>query len=745
MAEDHSALTDVSHRLWERVYYTGFTSFPMVLYFGDWTTVPPSTADAGGSRSNTQYNAFEFTFRGSVVRWIGQKAPNHGQADVYLDGEFQELVDTYAAAREENAVLYQKDALDSDVLHTLRVVVRKERNPNSTDCFQEVSLLQAENPVIYPLAISNEMAGEYAEIQSGTKEYLSPESWRPVDLQAVAPNSGVKLLSGPLGEAFSRNIRYLNHSFASPTFCDGKGWSEWLPASNEGRLLQGAGSALRWDEREDMRTIVNTLVDRIEARMRDDGYYNYYEEADSYALDTGINSERKNYDRVFWTRGLLTAGMAGNEKAYGLLRRMYDWFNASPYLPRMLLGGNATNGLPGGPLVYHSPVGKDDDLVTTLRFYDQDYWMRELASGQPLSLTYYPGERPHCYDLLGIEAFVDEYRATGAQKYLDAVRGAWEIYRENFKHIGGATAIMESQKVFPPKSYYFANRKVGETCGSVFWININSKLLHLYPEEEKYAAEIEEALFNVNLANQDDRGYIRYHTHLEGAKSNAGCQNTCCEVSSAGLLSRLPEFVYSIAPDGLYVNLFAASEISWTHDGKDIALTSVTDFPHGTSVRLTVSNPDAAAPDLTVAMKLHIRVPGWATSDIKISVNGYESAAGTRGSYVAISREWRDGDRVEFDLPTGFSVRKYTGFDQIEGNLDRYALLYGPVLMALAGDLEGPGGVPRLIVLPEKLPGLLRPVPGSMDQTVEGQPGYVFKPYWELTDETFTCFPIIEA
>ena len=176
--------------------------------------------------------------------------------------------------------------------------------------------------------------------------------------------------------------------------------------------------------------------------MRDDGYYNYYDERDSYAQLEGLHSERKNYDRVFWTRGLLAAGMIGDARAYTLLRRMYDWFNASPYLPDMLEGSNATNGLPGGPMMYLSPVGVANDLIVTERYYDQDYWIEALRHRETLCISHYPGERPHCYDLLGLEAFVDQYRATGASKYIDAAIGGWEIlqkqlqaYRRRDRHL----------------------------------------------------------------------------------------------------------------------------------------------------------------------------------------------------------------------------------------------------------------------------------------------------------------------
>lgn len=737
VSERSEKLVSVGHRHWERTWQTGYQVHQSILYLGEWNTV--ADGDAKVTRSHTQHNAFMFCFRGPAVRWRGSMAPDHGIADIYLDGEFCQSVDAYAPTARRDVVLFEKRGLDNDRIHTLRVVVRKQRNSQASDCYQDVAALEAVEPVIYPVEIGRAMSAEYEKIQAGTKEYPVPAEWKPVANRADPPMAGVILQSGPLREALARNVDYLNRSFASPTYCDGKGWSEWLPASNDGRLLAGAANALRWQERPDMRAIVDTIIDRIESRMRRDGYFDYYPESDSYALDEGLNSERKNYDRVFWTRGLLAAGMAGNPKAYGLVRRMYDWFNSSPYLPRMLMGGNATNGLPGGPLVYLSPVGRREDLVVAMRYYDQDYWMRALARKEPFSLSHYPGERPHCYDLLGIEAFLDEYRATGARKYLDAVRGAWDLYRENHKHVGGATAIMESDLLFAPQTYHFAQRPVGETCGSVFWITINSKLLGLYPDQEKYAAEIEEALYNVILANQDGRGSIRYHTNLEGTKAAAQCQNTCCEVSAAGLISRLPELVFSIASDGLFVHLYTPSAITWRHGGDEVTLSMETRFPVGSEVSMKLAMPRARE------MTIRLRVPSWATGAVAIGVNGNLVATGTPGTYETLTRCWANDDRIELSLPAGFRSFRYTGLDQLEGNPDRVALLFGPLLMALVGAPQGEGRVPRVAASAEELPALLRrTAAGSLEFRVEGHQGYVYRPYVELQNENFTCFPVVE-
>jgi DUF1680 family protein len=488
-----------------------------------------------------------------------------------------------------------------------------------------------------------------------------------------------------------------------------------------------------------MRKLVATILDRIATRQRADGYSNYYPENDSYLLNGGGNAERKNYDRVFWTRGLIDAGAYCDPSAFRTLRRFYDWFNSSPYLGTMLLGPNATNGHPGGGLVYFTPVGKSDDIAVTQRFFDEDYWIDSLRNGDPLSISYYPGQHPHTYELLNIEAFVDEYRATGDKKYLAAVLGAWKLYRENFEHVGGAAAICEGS-TYPPRSYYLTRHCTGETCGNVFWVNINSRLLQLYPDKEVYAAEIEKSIYNVLLACQDARGYIRYHNYLHRKKDGAGCSNTCCEVSSTAVFAKLPEYIYSISADGIYVNLFAASSIAWKSGGGRAALTQQADFPFDSNVRLVVDT--APGSDFSI----HIRVPSWATGNMAVLVNSQPAATGAPGSYLTLRRVWKKGDEICFALPLGFSCEKYTGLEQSPDHRDRYALLYGPILMALViPAAEGEGSLPRIAVDHTRLSGLLKPKAGSpLHFEVAKYPQYTYMPYWQVQNETFSCFPVVE-
>jgi DUF1680 family protein len=120
-----------------------------------------------------------------------------------------------------------------------------------------------------------------------------------------------------------------------------------------------------------------------------------------------------------------------------------------------------------------------------------------------------------------------------------------------------------------------------------------------------------------------------------------------------------------------------------------------------------------------------------------IMVNGQRAVTGTPGSYASIRRTWADKDVISFTLPVGFTMVKYTGLDQALGNVDRYALLQGPILLAL-NDAQG-----RIRTDAATLPSLLTAVDGSpLQHDVQGTT-YRFVPYWQV-DGSFTCFPMVQ-
>ncbi|MDR3174752.1 MAG: glycoside hydrolase family 127 protein [Treponema sp.] len=739
-----------------------FPSDGSIHYIGFWEK------DGGRRFAGRIYQKCCFTFSGAGVELWVISGPDRGTCEVWLDGEPELISDCYNP-QEERACIFKKNDLGTEGLHSLIVVNGYEKNPKSSGFVLEIAGFKAVAPVDYKAELKRQCNTEYAIIQSGEKTWKSCGTWKPVPFAALMPEKGVALTGGLIRRLFDLNIKEIKYDFSIPYYCEGDpkddlpeedlrklpGWSGWLSGSNEGRMLGGAAGVLRWEEDPELRNIVVKIVAGIKARMRDDGYYNYYPEENSYAMVHSIDewidrttwctgkaeySERKNYDRVFWTRGLLAAGMAGNKDALELLRRFYDWFNKQEkYLVNMLLGANSTNGLPGGPLVYLSPVGKADDLITSMRYLDQDYWTKALAEGIPLCFVDYPGERPHCYDLLSIETIADEYLATGDEKYLKALIGAWEVFNRYYKHVGGYVAICEIPvPPYSPLSYYVSSHGTGETCGQIFWAWINQRLMQLYPKEEKYVAQIEEMIYNTLVCGRKE-GYIGSvgYISLHGKKGGHfhGNSNSCCQVSSSMAVSALPQYIYMTNESTVFVNLFIASRF----DSSFGKITMETDFPYSGKVGITVEPLQKAA-----RFDISLRIPYWAEGDTAVMVNGSSAGVGKAGERFTLNRPWEKGDRISFTLVFGPRLYKYTGVDQSPDNKPRYTMLCGPILMAVKDPLCIDGSVITHIDMDaDTLMKALKPdrplhfpVPGT---------DYLFVPYWELGDEGFTCLPVIKA
>jgi len=592
-------------------------------------------------------------------------------------------------------------------------------------------------------------------VTDNPENVIPANQWKAVPYQVAVPLTGVSVQGSVFQRAMENNIGYLLRSFSVEEMLRpfreraGKAvraglrlpvafWDTELPGSSAGRFLMGAGNTLRWMNHPELRSWMNELIDGIEECRQSNGYIMAYPE------DTIFESERAAYTRAWLTHGLIEAGYAGNPKAFNLLRGYYDWYDRCPYLPRLLRGAaQGVQGMVANTRMYFAPVGKPEDLQVVQRYFQENYWLSGLARRDTWVVWQYPYDRPHNYLITDFEAYLDLYRATGAQRYLDAMLGAWDLYHESWEHVGGSIAITEFGE-FPPKSYRLIAQQpfceTGETCGSVFWTRFNQRFHLLYPEQEKYVNEIEKSIYNVGLANQVESRGIIYHARLVGQKGDLFvplCTNSCCEGQGTRLLGSLPEYIYSLAPDGIYVNLFEPSTIHWVQSGNGVALTMSGNFPFTPDVKLQMITAKPAR------AKIRVRVPAWAPRPMPVQVNGEVFATGQPGSYVTLDRAWSDGDTVAFTLPMEFRLTRYVGLDKIEGH-ERFALEYGPVLLALTGSdsavLKVRGGTQHEDILKQLKADPDRPLHFHIDS----HPEYTYIPYWKVVNEPFTCYPVID-
>jgi len=573
--------------------------------------------------------------------------------------------------------------------------------------------------------------------------------WRPPKQLAFKPYSGVQLEGGLFGRAFQNNIEYLLETGSVDVLLtqfrrraglperplDRKPdafWEDDLAGSSAGRFLMGAANTLNWLEHGELRRRVSAVVRGIAECRQPNGYIMAYPE------DTFFESERGAYTRSWVTQGLIDAGNSGNVEAFQLLRGYYDWFNSMPRLPNALREANqGGQGMVANTGMYFTPVGKPEDIYVIQRYFQENYWLSDLRARRVEAIWQYPYDRPHVYLLTNAEAYLDLYFATGDKGYLDAVLGAWELYRDNWQQVGGSFSIIEVAQN-TPKSYRLYE-KLGETCGNAFWIKLNHRLHLLDPSQERYLSEIEKSIYNVILANQSGAAGIRYHTILVGKKEKPQRVNTCCEGQATQTLASLPQYIYSISHDGLQINLFSPSTITWRHAGQLMQITMECQFPESPEIKLRVitSAPNQAA--------IRIRVPSWATGAVSFAVNGEHVGIALPGSFVTLNRVWAENDMVTFSIPLAFRLTRYSGVDQIEGQ-ERFGLEYGPLLMAAVGaaekEIELLGATEPTDLLKRLRPARDAPLHFTVDLADND---ITIVPYYEISNESFSCFPVIEA
>jgi hypothetical protein len=140
--------------------------------------------------------------------------------------------------------------------------------------------------------------------------------------------------------------------------------------------------------------------------------------------------------------------------------------------------------------------------------------------------------------------------------------------------------------------------------------------------------------------------------------------------------AKYPDTIYFHDDRSLYLNLFIASELKWKDKG--LVVRQESRFPEEDATKLTFQCQKP------VRLALQIRYPSWAQSGMTLTINDKkQSVTGKPGSYVAVERQWNNGDTVQVRLPMSLHVEAMPDDPKV------VALLYGPVV--LAGDLGKEG------------------------------------------------------
>ncbi|MBN1359164.1 MAG: glycoside hydrolase family 127 protein [Sedimentisphaerales bacterium] len=282
-----------------------------------------------------------------------------------------------------------------------------------------------------------------------------------------------------------------------------------------------------------------------------------------------------------------------------------------------------------------------------------------------------------------ITGALETYKGTREPAYYHVAENFWDLcthcYMYSIGGVGGAKNPNNAECFTAQPNTLFANGfnqgGQNESCATYNMLKL-SRQLFMFDQDGKYMDYYEQGLYNHILASvaENDPGNT-YHVPLNpGARrqfSNARMTGfTCCNGTGLESNTKLQDSIYFRSDDHktLYVNLYVPSTLTWTE--QKVTVKQSTNFPYADTTKLTLGGGGA--------FDIKVRVPRWATRGFFVTINGQaQTVQATPGTYLTLSRTWKDGDTIELRMPMDFYLMRVMDQPSIA------SIFYGPVLLAV--------------------------------------------------------------
>jgi uncharacterized protein len=291
----------------------------------------------------------------------------------------------------------------------------------------------------------------------------------------------------------------------------------------------------------------------------------------------------------------------------------------------------------------------------------------------------------HAYSHVNaLSSAMQAYLTLGDEKYLRAATNGLRMVQEQSYATGGwgpNEAFVEPGKGLLAASLAGTHASFETPCGAYGQFKLTRYLLRV-TRDSHYGDSMEQLLYNTIAGAKpilgDGTSFYYSDYHNSGAKKVYHRDKwPCCSGTFPQLTADYGISSYYPGEDGIYVNLFLPSTVSFIRNGARCRLSQHTDYPtsNTTELRLELPRPEA--------FTLRLRVPAWTDAETRISVNGKRVEGEIQsGKFHAVTRTWKNGDRVEYEI--GMPLRLQAVDAQ---NPDTVALLRGPSAMFAVGNL----------------------------------------------------------
>jgi len=367
-----------------------------------------------------------------------------------------------------------------------------------------------------------------------------------------------------------------------------------------------------------------------------------------------------------------------------------------------------------------------------IRFLEDDLYFGPLSEGK----NFLPGE--HAYSHVNaFSSAMQAYLVLGSGKHLRAAQNGFEFLRTTQSF---ATGGWGPDELFRRpgsgemgESLKNSHASFETPCGAYGHFKITRYLLRV-SRDSRYGDSMERVLYNTILGAKPlkEDGSSFYYSDYNNHFANKGYHRDkwpCCSGTFPQITADYGISSYFHDSEGVYVNLYTPSRVSWTHGGARIKLTQRTNYPYDLSAQIEVSA------DKTDAFAICLRIPGWAGSKTTVAVNGRRVSVDlTPGSFARLGGTWRNGDRIEVEFEATTTLEAVD-----PQHPDLVAPVNGP--LALFGIAEIPRKLRRMDLL-----GAGRISSGSSTWQTKTEAGVLtLKPFASIQDEGYRLYHQIEA
>lgn len=280
---------------------------------------------------------------------------------------------------------------------------------------------------------------------------------------------------------------------------------------------------------------------------------------------------------------------------------------------------------------------------------------------------------------------------TGEAGLLEACRRLWKNIVTRRMYITGGIGSMAQGEAFS-FDYDLPNDTVyAETCASIGLIFFANRMLQIEQKSE-YADVLERALYNtvVGGMSQDGKRFFyvnplevnpqacgknKNYDHVKPERQGwFGC--ACCPPNVARLLASLGQYIYTIRDNTIYTHLYIGSTVEANLPSGQVLIKQQSQLQWDGAVGFEIRTEKPAA------FTLALRLPDWCNGATLV-INGkpFSFDGETVDGYVHVTREWQDGDMVNWTMAT--PILRMKGHPLIRQTAGKVALQRGPLVYCL--------------------------------------------------------------